>query len=78
MAEVYIQFEYGQEDRISEEFGPFPFIQLTYDMVRTGEDGDDHIATMDPTDQTWVCHRDDNRYSDFVVFSKDETDEDTD
>ena len=37
---VLIKFERGQQDKESQEFGPFEFAQLTYEGLRVGPDGD--------------------------------------
>lgn len=62
---IKIRFEFGQEDRESDEMGPFPFAQLTYDDIRVGEDGDRFIATF--TDGFWVTE-DGQKWSDVVIF----------
>lgn len=67
MTSVMIRFEYGQEDRLSEDFGPFPFAQLTYESVRVGEDGDEWLAQY--ADGLWHCERDGKTYSDIVIYS---------
>jgi hypothetical protein len=35
-----IRFERGQYDKWSQEFGPFEFVQLTYEGLRIAPDGD--------------------------------------
>ena len=37
---VKIRFERGQQDKQSREFGPFDFVQLTYEGLRIAPDGD--------------------------------------
>ena len=63
---VFIQFEYGQEDRQSEEFGPYPFVQVTYDAVRVDPNGDTEIASF--IDGLWVT-QDGQKWSDFIIGS---------
>jgi hypothetical protein len=62
---ICVRFEYGQEDRVSEEFGPFPFVQLTYTALRVGEEGDEVLGTF--AGGLWHCSRDGRSYSDVVV-----------
>lgn len=49
---VYIRFETGQENRISQEYGPFPFVQMTYGSLRVGPDGED-FAYFNKVDEDW-------------------------
>ena len=59
-----IQFVFGQENRESETFGPYDFVQLTYDALRDGPDGDRELATF--RDGIWTT--DDNRiWSDVII-----------
>lgn len=51
--DVYVRFECGQEDRISKEYGPFPFAQLTYETLRVGPDGE-HLAVWLDELQEWI------------------------
>lgn len=37
---ILVQFERGQEDKWSQEFGPFEFVQLTYEGLRISPNGD--------------------------------------
>lgn len=37
---VMVRFEDGQHDAVSKEYGPYPFVQLTYESLRVGPDGD--------------------------------------
>ena len=62
---VYIRFEYGQQDRFSEKFGPYEFVQVTYGSVRVGDDGDTFLAEFE--EGLWVT-QDGQKWSDFVVF----------
>lgn len=59
-----IQFEYGQQDRVSDCFGPFPFIQTTYGSVRVGENGDRFIAEY--VNGLWITE-DSQQWSDFII-----------
>lgn len=62
---IKVRFEFGQEDRESEEMGPFPFAQITYDDIRVGEDGDRFLAHF--TDGFWVTE-DGQKWSDVIIF----------
>lgn len=44
---VKIRFECGRDDRISHVYGPFEFVQLTYNYLRVGPDGDELAYYMD-------------------------------
>lgn len=69
---LMIRFECGQEDRVSSDYGPFEFVQLTYESLRIGPDGE-QFATY--------CHGnwrlDDGRYrpgeagpwSDVIIYA---------
>ncbi len=61
---VTITFEYGQQDRFSDVFGPYPFVQITYDSIRVGENGDTHLA--DFVDGLWVT-QDGQKWSDVII-----------
>lgn len=65
LRDIKIRFEFGQEDRSSEDMGPFPFAQLTYDDIRVGEDGDRFIAHF--ADGFWKTE-DGQLWSDVVIF----------
>lgn len=49
---TFIRLECGKEDRVSKEYGPFPFTQLTYDSLRVGPDGT-HVADIS-RDGIWL------------------------
>jgi hypothetical protein len=61
---LWVTFEYGQEDRFSAPLGPYPFVQLTYSDIRVGEDGDEFIATL--IDGRWVT-QDGKKWSDVII-----------
>ncbi len=69
MADVYVRFECGQEDRVGEELGPFPFVQLTYNELRFGPDGET-LAVYDREADVWVPTSEVEMYSDVVIYSK--------
>lgn len=51
--DMYIRFECGTEGRASIEYGPFPFVQMTYQYLRVGPEGE-HFAEFDPENDEWV------------------------
>jgi hypothetical protein len=66
---IYIRFEYGQEDRQSKDFGPYEFIQQTYEAMRVepvGGDGnaDEQLAYV--SGDLWLV--DGVTYSDFIIW----------
>jgi hypothetical protein len=61
---LFVQFETGQENRLSERFGPYPFVQLTYTDLRVGEDGSDTLAKFE---DGWWYTADGERWSDVVI-----------
>ena len=68
---IYIRFEYGQEDRHSQDFGPYEFIQQTYEAMRVepvGGDGDADEQLAFVQGDLWYVG--DETYSDFIVFAK--------
>jgi hypothetical protein len=36
---ISVRFERGQNDNVSSVYGPFPFVQLTYEELRVGPEG---------------------------------------
>mgnify|MGYP001611948225 FL=1 len=71
---VMIRFEHGYEGRISKEYGPFPFVQLTYELLRVGPDGED-FAIYDGTWHLTTSSLDENPdpeiWSDVIIYSFD-------
>lgn len=79
---VYVQFECGQEDRVSPVFGPFRYIQQTYTSLRIDEEPDGstdelarfaaHVDGIDTQDGFWHILRpgmEDEQWSDFIVHT---------
>lgn len=79
---TFFHLECGSEDRFSLTYGPFEFVQLTYDSLRVGPDGDE-VGYF--KDGFWYFHPNieslsgknifggtpgtkDDRYSDVVIF----------
>lgn len=62
---TYVKFEYGQEDRWSEVYGPFPFVQLTYSSLRVGPEGEDFAGYHDGL---WQAP-DGKDYSDVIIYA---------
>lgn len=52
--DVMIHFECGREDRWSEDLGPFPFVQMTYNVLRVGHDGERELAHYDVEKDDWI------------------------
>lgn len=63
---TYVRFEMGQEDRVGEDLGPFPFVQLTYEALRVGPEGDD-LAFYDG--HVWKL-KDGTVWTDVVIFGE--------
>lgn len=63
---VYVRFEYGQEDRIGNDLGPFEYVQTTYACLRAAPDEDVILAHF--IDGLWVT-QDGQKWSDYVVYA---------
>lgn len=50
---TYFHLECGQENRFSPTFGPFEFVQLTYDLLRVGPNGVE-VAFFDQKSGGWL------------------------
>lgn len=74
---MYVRFECGQEDRVSHEYGPFPFVQATFEMLRVGPNGD-ALAHYDAESGVWVLDGDllvyardaVQKWSDVIIYNK--------
>jgi hypothetical protein len=66
---VKIRFENGQKDLISETYGPFEFLQATYDSLRISPDGDFMAEFVDGFWRLDPQYNDEREYSDFVIFA---------
>jgi hypothetical protein len=53
---VGIRFECGSEDRFSREYGPFEWVQQTYQYLRTSDNNGEHIAEFDMVNSEWVVY----------------------
>jgi hypothetical protein len=60
---IQIEFVNVPEDRVK-VVGPFPWMQVTYEIVRVGEDGETEIAYRDETGY-WIY--DNQEWTDFIV-----------
>lgn len=49
---VVVKFECGMEDRESEGFGPYDWVQLTYNSLRVSNPEDKELALFD--DGYWI------------------------
>ena len=66
-----IRFECGQEERMSEDFGPFDYIQITYEDIRVEDQsapGGDRILAQ-VVDGWWIDPNGE-RWSDVVFYSQ--------
>lgn len=63
---VQVQFTYGQEDRLSPVYGPYDYIEMTYNGLWSPERGGE-IAYIDH-DGLWHAI-DGATYTDFTVVS---------
>jgi hypothetical protein len=59
-----LEFVNVPEERTSEQLGPYPFVQVTYDVVRVGPEGETEIAYRRP-DGFWVY--DGQAWTDFII-----------
>ena len=52
---LYVRFERGRDDIIGPTFGPYDFVQLTYDELRVeaGDEADIALAEFIDEDQEW-------------------------
>lgn len=67
--QVMIRFECGSEDRVSKEYGPFEFAQLTYNGLRVGPNGED-FAVYDREADVWLPESEPlTWYSDAVIWA---------
>ena len=63
--QVLVRFECGSEDRVSGQYGPFSFVQLTYNTLRAGPDSDD--LAYAGSDGFWRVGDDRESWSDVVI-----------
>jgi hypothetical protein len=73
MNNLYVRFERGRDGIIGPTYGPYDFIQVTYDILRaTTPDGTEaEIAYHGPDD--WVLvddEREDREFSDYIIYSE--------
>lgn len=62
---ITVRFEDAISSEVSREYGPYPFIQLTHELLRYGPDGED-IAFLDGQ-QMWRPLDGGKAYSDVVI-----------
>jgi hypothetical protein len=74
---VGVRFECGSEDRWTEDFGPFDYIQMTYTLLcGYNEDDHDHYETeigsmgTEKFSDMWLVGGDE--YSDMIMFAWEE------
>lgn len=69
MKGTYIRFENGQEDRIGKDLGPFEWVQITYSIIRTDQDGDD-LAFQNEDDFWILVDEPEQLWSDVIIYCK--------
>ena len=66
---TWVRFERGRDGVIGPTYGPYPFVQLTYTILRAGPNGGD-IAVMQ-ADGDWIlsdAEREDRVFSDAIIY----------
>jgi hypothetical protein len=66
---TYLRFEFGQEDHISPVYGPFPFVQLTYELLRVGPDGEE-LAYFEDANNCWRVRDSAEVYTDVIIYDQ--------
>ena len=70
MASQFVRFEYGAEDRMGPDQGPFEYVQLTYEALRASKTDDDTCDhELAAFSGGWWITADGQRWSDVVFFS---------
>jgi len=71
MPSTYVRFEYGQEDRMGPDLGPFGYVQLTYEDLRVPDTsapgGDRTLAQL--LNGLWV-EPNGTVWSDVVIYAQ--------
>lgn len=65
---TYLRFETGSEERVSVEYGPFPFVQMTYGDLRVGPDGEEFAYYSPDADEWRVLKEPGAWYSDVIIY----------
>lgn len=70
MRGTYIRFERSRDDIIGPTYGPYEFVQITYDYVRAWQDGvETELAHYNGGDWHLMDkERDETVFSDFIVY----------
>jgi len=67
---VMVQAWNVKTDRESKEFGPFEYVQMTYDLLRTSEnDGDHELGAYNSDKDLWIF-LDGFEYTDFSIYAE--------
>lgn len=69
---IYVTFECCRDGRVSNEFGPFEYVQIVYNRLTVGPNGND-LAVLDPCSGDWFLVDGSAvtlPWSDFVVSSR--------
>lgn len=67
MAKIFIRFEYGVEDKFSDTFGPFEYVQAIYNHLVASPDGETELAHF--YEGFWWTP-DCQQWSDYVIFAE--------
>ena len=79
MARTMIRFECGVEDRCGRVWGPFDYVQLTYDELRVGPEGEfaaQYIHSSPRGHGRWIMWdpgpfaADPDWYSDVIIYTE--------
>ena len=71
---TFVRFERGRDGIVGPTFGPFPFVQITYETLRVGPDGDEFAYLHKDGDwyltdeHTPVALRSTEGYSDIIIY----------
>lgn len=66
---TYIRFERSKSDEVSEVYGPFDFVQLTYELLRVGPDGDEFAHY---SNGWWQVIADQSEWSDVIIYGEEQ------
>lgn len=61
---ITIRFADAQSEEVSTEYGPYPFVQFTHEILRIGPDGDDLAYLIDGD---WRICDDEQTWTDVIV-----------
>ena len=74
MLDIFVRFERGRDDIIGPTYGPYPYVQVTYSVLRAGDDDNELAFRREDGDWQLIdTERDETIFSDFIVFSSERT-----